>query len=118
MANQDVQTKVITRAVKRTDGSVRVKATLSHPKSGGWSVFLDGTFKQGGNDPAEVNLGRASEVIGKMVEVSAVMKNISGAAAAMSLQVDASASPDSLRGDIDSGHAAHYSIFIAFLEEQ
>jgi hypothetical protein len=116
MANQDVQTKMITCLVKKTEPKVLAKVTLSHPKSGGWSIFLDGVFKKGGNDPAEVNLGSGASVLGKMLEVSCVMKQVAPKPPSMKLSVDTAGVSDFVAADIDPGHSARYSIFVAFLE--
>jgi hypothetical protein len=115
MANQEVQVDTIVGIVDPNAASVAAKVTLSHPKSGGWSMALATVFVKGGNDPEEVNLGKGSDVAGKMLEVSVVMKNISAATTKMSLQVDVLGKSGTIAGDIAPGHSAHYSLFVAFV---
>lgn len=117
MANHDVQTKVVMCAVKKTDASVVARATVSAPDAGAWSMFLNGTFVTGGNGPADVDLGSAATVIGKMLEVSAIIKNIAGTTKSMTLQVHVGAPLEPMSGDIDPGHAASYSMFVVFQEQ-
>jgi hypothetical protein len=117
MANQDVQTKVVTCAVKKTAPSVTARATVSDPETGAWSMFLNGAFIKGGNAPADVDLGSGTAVIGKMLEVSAMIKNIAGTPKSLSLRVDVDAALEPMTGDIDPGHAASYSMFVVFEEE-
>ena len=120
MANHDVQTKVVTCAVKRTAASVVARATVSAPEAGAWSMFLNGAFISGGNGPADVDLGSGTAVIGKMLEVSAMIKNIAGTTRSMSLHVDVvdvGAASEPMTGDIDPGHAASYSMFVVFEEQ-
>jgi len=116
MADPLVKTDTIICSVAKSTPSVVARATLSAPGAGGWSMFLDGTFKQGGNGPSDVDLGPAEALIGKVLEVSATMKNITAVAAALSLRVDAAAHTGTLHGDASAGHAAHYSMFVVFVE--
>ena len=116
MADPLVKTDTIICSVARSVASVVAKATLSAPTSGGWSMFLDGTFKQGGNGPEDVALGPAASLIGKILEVSATMKNITGKVAPLSLKVDAATHSGTMQGEASAGHAAHYSIFVVFIE--
>ena len=118
MSDPLVKTDTMICSVTKDAASVTARATLSDPTSGGWSMFLDGTFKQGGNGPADVDLGPATELIGKILEVSATMKNISGKLVPLSLKVDAAAQSGSLQGEASAGHAAHYSLFVVFVEAQ
>jgi hypothetical protein len=116
MADPLVKTDTIICSVAKSAPSVVARATLSAPTSGGWSMFLDGTFKQGGNGPEDVELGPAESLIGKILEVSATMKNITAHTAALSLKVDAAAQSSTMQGEASAGHAAHYSIFVVFVE--
>jgi hypothetical protein len=116
MADPLVKTDTIICSVARSVPSVVARATLSAPTAGGWSMFLDGSFKQGGNGPTDVDLGPAQALIGKVLEVSATMKNITAKAAALSLRVDAATHTGTLHGDAGAGHAAHYSLFVVFVE--
>jgi hypothetical protein len=116
MADPLVKTDTIICSVAKSAPSVVARATLSAPTSGGWSMFLDGAFKQGGNGPSDVDLGPAETLIGKILEVSATMKNISGNPAPLSLRVDAAMHSGTMQGEASAGHAAHYSIFVVFVE--
>ena len=116
MADPLVKTDTIICSVAKSTPSVVARATLSAPTSGGWSMFLDGTFKQGGNGPSDVDLGPAETLIGKVLEVSATMKNITDKTAALSLRVDAATQTGTLQGDANAGHAAHYSMLVVFVE--
>lgn len=116
MPDQLVKTDTMICSVSKAASSVVARATLSDPKSGGWSMFLDGTFKQGGNGPTDLDLGPAAELIGKILEVSATMKNVTGGLMPMSLQVDAAAQSNAMQGDVAPGNSAHYSIFVVFVE--
>ena len=86
MADPLVKTDTIICSVAKSTPSVVARATLSAPGAGGWSMFLDGTFKQGGTGPSDVDLGPAAALIG------------------------------TLHGDAGAGHAAHYSMFVVFVE--
>ena len=116
MAEQLVKTDTLICTVARSTSTVVARATLSNPTAGGWTMFLDGTFKHGGNAPEDVDLGPGDGLIGKVLEVSATMKNITAVAAALSLRVDAAAHTGTLHGDASAGHAAHYSMFVVFVE--
>ena len=116
MSDQLVKTDTMICSVVRTAASVVARATLSNPTAGGWSMFLDGTFKHGGNAPEDVDLGPGDGLIGKILEVSATMKNITGKPAPLSLKVDAATQSGTMQGEASAGHAAHYSIFVVFVE--
>jgi hypothetical protein len=116
MANQDTKTKLIQCFLKKTDAAF-ITPKLSNPKSGGWSVFLDGTYEDGGNASKKVSLGKGADVIGKMAEVSALMKNITDKTATMRVDVDVPGTSDDLDGEIAPGDAANYHLFVAFLEQ-
>jgi hypothetical protein len=116
MSDQLVKTDTLICSVAKSASSVVARATLNEPAWGGWSMFLDGSFKQGGNAPTDVDLGPGQNLIGKTLEVSATMKNITGKSAPLSLKVDAAALSGTMQGEASAGHAAHYSMFIVFVE--
>ena len=116
MADPLVKTDTIICSVAKSTPSVVARATLSAPGAGGWSMFLDGAFKQGGNGPSDVDLGPANSLIGKILEVSATMKNITASATALSLRVDAATQTGTMHAEASAGHAAHYSMFVVFVE--
>ncbi|HEY0988709.1 MAG TPA: hypothetical protein VGD80_16700 [Kofleriaceae bacterium] len=116
MAEQLVKTDTLICTVARSTSPVVARATLSNPTAGGWTMFLDGTFKHGGNAPEDVDLGPGERLIGKVLEVSATMKNITGKPAPLSLKVDAATQSGTMQGEASAGRAAHYSIFVVFVE--
>lgn len=108
-------TKVVTCNPQPAE-AVSVTPTIGEAQEGAWAVLLDGALVAGGVDATAVALGTGDALRGKVVEVSAVIKDIQGATDRLSLRTRVSALADPI--DISHagapGDAALYSVIIFF----
>lgn len=100
---------------------VLARATIGNGQMGGWVMLLGATRVAGGNEPVEVALGSGEELVGKHLEVSAVIVDVRPQTDRLSLLVEVwnEGGTERTRGTIahegDPGDSAAYSLFAAFV---
>jgi hypothetical protein len=94
---------------------VRITPFIGHGQEGAWSIHLDDKFLDHGTAPKEVRIGKAEELVGSNVEVSAVMKD-GPQSDKLSLLLELSAGKTEPRPVIENvaapGDSADYSIIV------
>jgi hypothetical protein len=99
------------------DEVVRARAVIEHGQAGAWAMFVNRSHVAGGAHQDWVELGTGQSLIGKILEVSAVMKDVKDNTNRLGLRVDvagASAVSAALDHAGGSGDSAAYSIIIKF----
>lgn len=108
-------TKVITCAPP-LDAAVSVRSFIGEGQEGGWALLLDGTFLSGGFEPTPFDLGPGAALRGKILEISAAIKDVQGAHDRLSLRVALSvlAEPIDISHVGQPGDGAAYSVIVVF----
>ncbi len=99
---------------------VLARAIIGNGQLGGWTMLIGATRIAGGNEPADVVLGTAEELVGKHLEVSAAILDVREQTDRLSLVVEVwnEGEDARTRGKIasegDPGDSAAYSLFCVF----
>jgi hypothetical protein len=98
------------------DAEVIVALLFDGPHASSWSLFVDGNFVAGGRDAAAVQLGLGAELVGRALEVSAVLVDTTGGGGELTVAITVTgrAEPIAITHHGEPGTRAAYSILVLF----